>query len=176
MTEWLTPTYTLYYVLVAQLCLTLCDPMDCSSPGSSVHGILQARILEWVAVSFSRESSQPRDWTQVSCTAGRFFTNWAILLQFVVLPFPDIVFFFFNKWNFCGSAMLSKSSGVIFPHFASLCHIMVILILFRTFSLLIYLVMVICDQWSLMLLLQKDYNLLKDLIMVSIFRNRILKL
>ena len=48
-------------VLVAQLCLTLCDPMDCSPPGSSVHGILQARILEWVAISFSRGSSQPRD-------------------------------------------------------------------------------------------------------------------
>ena len=48
-----------------------------ASPGSSVHGNLQARILEWVAVHFSRESSQPRDWTQVSCTAGKFFTNWA---------------------------------------------------------------------------------------------------
>ena len=46
---------------VAQLCLTLCDPMDCSLPGSSVHGILQARILEWVAISFSRGSSRPRD-------------------------------------------------------------------------------------------------------------------
>ena len=48
-------------VLVIQLCLTCCDPMDCSPPGSSVHGILQARILEWVAISFSRGSSQPRD-------------------------------------------------------------------------------------------------------------------
>ena len=48
-------------VLVAELCPTLCDPMDCSSPGSSVHGILQARILEWVAFPFSRGSSQPRD-------------------------------------------------------------------------------------------------------------------
>ena len=46
---------------VAQLCLTLCDPMDCSLPGSSIHGIFQARILEWVAISFSRGSSQPRD-------------------------------------------------------------------------------------------------------------------
>ena len=51
--------------------------MDCSPPGSSVHEIFQARILEWVAISFSRGSPQPRDWTQVSCTAGRFFTNWA---------------------------------------------------------------------------------------------------
>ena len=49
-----------------QLCLTFCDPMDCSSPGSSVHEILQARILEWVAIFFSRWSSPPRDQTQVS--------------------------------------------------------------------------------------------------------------
>ena len=59
------------------LCLTLCDPMDCSPPVSSVHGIFQARILEWVAISSSRISSQPRDTTHVSCIsciAGRFFT------------------------------------------------------------------------------------------------------
>ena len=55
-----------------------CDPMDCSLPGSSVHGILQARILEWVAILFSRVSSWPRYWTQVSCIADRFFTNWAM--------------------------------------------------------------------------------------------------
>ena len=61
--------------LVAQSCPALCNPTDYS--GSSVHGILQARILEWVAVSFSRGSSQPRDQTQVSCIAGRFFTVWA---------------------------------------------------------------------------------------------------
>ena len=65
----------LKWVLVAQLCLTLFDPMDCSPPGSSVHEIFQARILEWVAISFSRGSSGPRNWTRVSCTAGRFFTN-----------------------------------------------------------------------------------------------------
>ena len=62
-------------VLVTQSCPTLCDPMDCSLPGSSVHGFLQARILEWVAIPFSRESSQSRNQTQVSCTAGRFFTE-----------------------------------------------------------------------------------------------------
>ena len=83
---------------VAQLCLTLSDPMDCSLPGSSVHGIFQARVLEWDAIAFfdtmdytlpgipqdrilewvafpvSRGSSQPRDRTQVTCIAGRFFT------------------------------------------------------------------------------------------------------
>ena len=52
-----------------------CDPKDCSPPGSSVHGILQARILEWVAISFPRGSPQPRDRTWVSCIASRFFTN-----------------------------------------------------------------------------------------------------
>ena len=61
-------------VLVSQSCPTLSDPMDCSSPGSSVHGILQARILEWIAIPFSGESSQPRDQIQVSCIAGGFFT------------------------------------------------------------------------------------------------------
>ena len=58
-------------------CLTLCDPMDCSLPGSSVHGILQVRILGWIAIPFSRRSSQPRDQIQVSRVAGRFFTVWA---------------------------------------------------------------------------------------------------
>ena len=66
-----------------QLCVTLCDPMDYSPPGSSVHGIFQARILEWVAIFFSRGSSLPRDWTCVSlmspALAGGFFTNWEAL-------------------------------------------------------------------------------------------------
>ena len=61
-------------VKVAQSCLTLCNPMDCSLPGSFVHGILQARILEWFAIPFSRGSSQPMDQTCVSCIAGGFFT------------------------------------------------------------------------------------------------------
>ena len=60
-----------------QSCPALCDPMDCSPPGSSVHGILQARRLEWVAMPFSRASSQPRDGTQGSCIAGRLFTTLA---------------------------------------------------------------------------------------------------
>ena len=59
-------------------CVPLCDSMDCSLPGSSVHGILQARTLEWVAIPFSRGSAWSRKWTQVSCIAGRFlFTVWA---------------------------------------------------------------------------------------------------
>ena len=63
--------------LLAQSCVTLCDPMDCSQPGTYVHGILQAIILERVSISFSRGTSWPRDWTCVSCIAGRFFTCWA---------------------------------------------------------------------------------------------------
>ena len=62
--------------LVAKLCPTLCDPMDCSPLGSSVHRDFQARILEWVATPTSRGSSQPRNRTQVSHIAGRFFTVW----------------------------------------------------------------------------------------------------
>ena len=60
------------YIYFAQLCLTLCDPMDCSPPGSSVHGLLQARILEWVAIPFSRGSSRPRDRTWASHIADGF--------------------------------------------------------------------------------------------------------
>ena len=67
----------LVYSEVAQSCPTLCNPMDCSPPGSSLHGIFQARILEWVAFSFSRGSSRPTDQTQVSCIVGRRFTLWA---------------------------------------------------------------------------------------------------
>ena len=66
-----------YLAKLFQSCLTLCDPMDHSPPGSSVYGILQARTLEWVAISFSRGSSRPRDRTHISCNsciAGGFFT------------------------------------------------------------------------------------------------------
>ena len=61
----------------AQSCPTLCDPMDYSLPGSSVHGIFQAGVLEWVAIPFPRGSSQPRDRTWVSRIVGRRFTVWA---------------------------------------------------------------------------------------------------
>ena len=90
--------------------------MDCSLPGSSVHGFSQAEILEWVAISFSRGSSQLRDWTWVSCIAGRHFTIWATRK----VPQPEIKpttpalegrFFFFSKQQIyyimgfpCGSA------------------------------------------------------------------------
>ena len=81
MTEWLNWTEIQLEVSVIQLCLTLCDPMDCSLPGSFVHGILQARILQQVTISFTRGSFQPWDWTQglklglLHCKW--FFTHWA---------------------------------------------------------------------------------------------------
>ena len=65
------------HVKSLQLCPTLCDPMDCSLPDSSVHGILQAGILEWFAMPVSRGSSRLRGWTQVSHIAVGFFTIWA---------------------------------------------------------------------------------------------------
>ena len=73
----ISPEVLSLWVKNAQLCPTLCDLMDCSPPGSSVHGILQARILEWVAISFSRGSSQLRDRTRVSRIVDRRFTVWA---------------------------------------------------------------------------------------------------
>ena len=63
--------------LVPQLCLTLWDPMDCSLPGSSIHGTSWARILEWVAISFSRGSFLHRDWTHISCVGMRILYHWA---------------------------------------------------------------------------------------------------
>ena len=71
---------------IAQLCSILCDPMDCSLPGSSIHGIFQARVLEWVVIAFSRGSSRPRDRTRVSHIVGGCFTIWAT---------KDSVFIFF---------------------------------------------------------------------------------
>jgi len=78
--------------MCAQSCLILCDLMDCSLPGSSVHGIFQASILQWVAISSSRGASWPRIWTCVSCIAGRFLTTWAMYVsgyvQICVLCMP----------------------------------------------------------------------------------------
>ena len=76
MGNWIIQLYTEKWESITQSCLTLCDPMDCSPPGSSVHGILQARILEWVAITFLG-SSGPKDQTWVFCLADRFFIVWA---------------------------------------------------------------------------------------------------
>ena len=77
-----------------KLCLTLCDTVGRSPPNSSVHGILQARILEWVAISFSRGSSWPRDWTQVSHIAGRRFNLWATRETYIFQYITVLIFFF----------------------------------------------------------------------------------
>ena len=69
------PMHAYMHAKSLQLCPTLCDPMDSSPPGSSDHRILQARILEWIAISFSRGSSWPRDCTHISCIAGRCFRS-----------------------------------------------------------------------------------------------------
>ena len=95
---------------VTQLCPTLWDLMDCSLPGSTVHGILQARVLEWVAISFSRRSSQPRDWTWVSCIVdivGRCFTVWATRK---VSSFMDLFIwnsFLISTLAICGTCSIS---------------------------------------------------------------------
>ena len=75
---------------VAQSCPTLCHPVDCSLLGSSIHEILQARILEWAAISFTRGSSQPRDWTRVSHIAGRCFTLWATRVVITYFQFNSV--------------------------------------------------------------------------------------
>jgi len=90
---------------VAQLCLTLCDPMDCSLPDSSINGIFKARILVWIAISFSRRSSQPRDWTWVSHIVGRHFT---ISVQFSV---TQSWLFFETPWIAACQASMSITNS-----------------------------------------------------------------
>ena len=90
--------------------------MDCSPPGSSVHGLLQARILKWVVIPISRRSFQPRDRTQVCCIAGIFFTDWATREgpwgTVMVLP---LLFFIFPKLTMCFSVCMC----VCFPKICS---------------------------------------------------------
>ena len=78
-----------------------CDPMGYGPPGSSARGIFQARILEQVAISFSRRSSQPRDQTQVSCIAGRFFTTWATREALINFYLNSNTTFFFYTNSVC---------------------------------------------------------------------------
>ena len=100
-------------VLVSQSCPTLCDPMDCIRPGSSGHRILQARILEWVAIPFFRVSSRSRDQTQVSCITGRFFTIWATRH---LLSVHDVLFFSFTLWSFNYTLFLHFYTFIAFHH------------------------------------------------------------
>ena len=90
------------FFLVAKLCPTFCDTMEYNSLDSSVHEILQARILEWVVIHFSRGSSWPRDWTQVSCIAGRFFTIQATrdqIMLIILLQHYWRVQTYINMWH-----------------------------------------------------------------------------
>ena len=94
-------TWFLFLIIYCCCCLVTnsfydshSDPMDCRPPGCSVHRIFQARILDWVAISFSRWSSWLRDWTQVSCLAGRFFTTEPP-------GKPDNSLVYINATNFC---------------------------------------------------------------------------
>ena len=81
-------------VLVAQWCLTLCNPMDCSPPHSSVHGIFQARSLEWVAITSSRGPCRPRNQTWISCIADRVFIIWAIREEALIRG----IYFILDPW------------------------------------------------------------------------------
>ena len=85
---------------VAQSCRTLCDPKDCSLPGSSVHAIFQAIVLEWIAISFSTGSSPPRDQTQVSCIVDRCFTIWGT--REVWYRRRTLYIFQYTLWSFFG--------------------------------------------------------------------------
>ena len=101
--------------LITQSCWTLCNPMDCSPPGSSVHGIFHARILEWVAISYSRGSSQPRDWihiSYVSCNGRWILYHWAIWEAQSSLYFSSVqslsrVWLFATLWTRARQASLS---------------------------------------------------------------------
>ena len=100
MPHWIPKTLLWRSVLVPQSCPILCDPMYCSPLDSSVHEILQATTLEWVAIPLSRGSSWLTDWTWVSCISGRFFTIWASREA-------HYLYFSFHRWQ----KYSSKESG-----------------------------------------------------------------
>ena len=83
-------------VYVSYSVMSDCNPMDYNFPGFSVHGIFQARILEWVAICFSRGSSEPKDWTLVSWIAGRFFTTWPSGKPHTLYSFLNAIRYIFN--------------------------------------------------------------------------------
>ena len=110
-------------VIVAQSCPSLCDPMDCSPSRLLCPWIFQARILERVVIPFSKWSSQPRDWTRISCIAGRFFTVWATIEapEFSVKHWNQATFwpntFTFQLYEKCkgGSLILPPGWNKAFP-------------------------------------------------------------
>ena len=102
-------------VLVTQSCPALRDTVDCSPPGSPVHGTLWGRILEWVDIPFSRGSSWPRDQTQVSCIAGRFFTIWATR--------ETVILTVINLWTVCFFLRLLLPSPICLQSVQSLSRV-----------------------------------------------------
>ena len=159
--------------MCAQSCPTLCDHIDCSLPVFSVHGIFQARILEWVAISFSRGSSQPKDWICISCIhrpilyhwANWIEVNWKSLscVQFIVTPWtvayqapPSMGFFRKEYW-----------SGLPFPSPEDLpnlhLHKTLIYIHLFMFTYLYYLPIIMCifvklnmDSYQCLILISQD--------------------
>ena len=111
----------------------LCNPIGCSLPGSSVRGILQARILEWVAIPFSRGSSQPRTQIQVSCNAGRFFTG---LTYFV--------YFSFVLWKLLYSLSFFIFYQLFILKDVSLYFISVFISIFFIFCILLLCILLVC--------------------------------
>ena len=118
---------------VTQSYPTLCNPMDCSLPGSSIHGIFQTRVLEWVAISFSRGSSQPSDQTQVSHIVGRCFTVWAArevnshYTLFYIISFAHMLSLSRNVYILYSSSYKCSTQFLFpFPHF--ICFIICFLI------------------------------------------------
>jgi len=113
-----------FCVLDAQLCLTLCDPMDCSPPGSSVYGIFQAKILEWVASFSSRGSSWPKDWTQVSHIVGWFFTIWATREppKFIYLALLGLRYVMWGLRCFVLDLLLQHRDSLVGTHRLSSCE------------------------------------------------------
>ena len=136
--------------LVAQSCLTLCDPMDCSPPGSSVHGILLAGMLKWVAILFSRGWSWPRDQTHVSCLAGEFFTIWAtrkaMILVFLIFSFKPALLLHSIKM-FLSSCSLSAIREVSSRYLRLLMFLLLVLIPACNSSSLAFLMM--CSLYRL---------------------------
>ena len=97
---------------VAQLCLTLCNPMDYSLPGSSFQGIFQAIVLEWGAISFSRGSSRPRDRTQVSQVVDRCFTIWATR-EVLNISVQLNNSYSYSSWHSMKCCLLQSQSGTV---------------------------------------------------------------
>ena len=100
--------------ICSQLCPTLCDPVDCSPPGSSVHGIFQARKLEWVAISYSRGSSQSRDWISISWVSciGRQMLYHCATWEVLVVKNPPANTRDMYPWNFPLKTLAHWLSGV----------------------------------------------------------------